>query len=148
MPLRFHVTPALPRADLNLTPMIDVMLVLLMIFMIVVPALATMVDLPVAVNAVHDPEEPEDVTLTIAFSGRYLLEPRADPVYGPMFINVAQLRVELAALYGDRTRDRILYLKADSTLPFGEVEQAMWIARRSGVRVVAAVSERRVQPGM
>lgn len=146
MSLHFRVTPALPRADLNLTPMIDVMLVLLMIFMIVVPALATMVDLPVAENSVHRPEEPEDITLTVFHYGSYLLEP--GPVYGGGFINAAQLRTELEALYSDRTRDRILYLKADSTLTFGEVERVMVIARGSGVQVVAAVSERRVQPGM
>ena len=53
------------------------------------------------------------------------------------------LREQLAALYRARTRDRILYLKADSTLPFGVLEKAMVAARDAGVRVVGGLTERR-----
>ena len=45
-------------------------------------------------------------------------------------------------------RDRILYLKGDSAVEFGVVERAMGIARQAGVRVVAAVADRRVTPRM
>src|SRR5437773_4188066 len=53
----------------------------------------------------------------------------------------------LRALYDHRARDRVLYLKADAELRFGRVQQAVEIARASGVRVVAAVTEQRSTAG-
>ena len=145
MSLHARIAPTLPRADLNLTPMIDVMLVLLMIFMIVVPALASAVDLPLADNAVSRPEEEDEIVLTIFANGSYELAAGGE---APHWIGAGQLGADLTRLYQSRTRDRILYLKADSTLSFGVVERAMGVARGAGVRVVAAVVEHRVQPGM
>jgi biopolymer transport protein ExbD len=132
----------LPRARINVTPMIDVMLVLLIIFMVIVPVIAMQVDLPIAANSQSSPEEPDEIVLIIDRTGLVSLE-----VSGHAVPSVA-LREQLAALYRERTRDRILYLKADSTLPFSVLETAMTDARDAGVRVVAAVTERRVQPGM
>jgi biopolymer transport protein TolR len=132
----------LPRAHINITPMIDVMLVLLIIFMVIVPVIAMQVDLPIATNSQSNPEEPDEIVLIIDRTGLVSLE-----VSGNAVPSIA-LREQLAALYRERTRDRILYLKADSTLPFGVLESAMTDARDAGVRVVAAVTERRVQPGM
>jgi len=129
-----HAAP--PRvAYINVTPMIDVMLVLLIIFMIVVPVIAMQVNLPIASNSQSKPEEPDEIVLIIDRTGVVSLE-----VSGHAAPGVA-LREQLAALYRGRTRDRILYLKADSTLPFGVLEQAMMAARDAGVRVVAAVTE-------
>src|SRR6267143_292638 len=98
----------LPRAYINVTPMIDVMLVLLIIFMVVVPVIAMQVDLPIAVNAQSRPEEPDEIVLIIDRHGAAFLE-----VSGHAAPGIA-LREQLAALYRERTRDRILYLKADS----------------------------------
>ena len=53
------------------------------------------------------------------------------------------LRHAMGRLYARRTKDRVLYRKADTDLRFGAVERAIEIARQSGVRVVAAVTERR-----
>jgi biopolymer transport protein TolR len=133
---------AAPLHRIHITPMIDILLVLLMIFIAVDLVIMTQVDLPVAVHADWRPEEPDEITLVIDRQGDAWLE-----VSGHAAPGVA-LREQLAALYRDRTRDRILYLKADSTLPFGVLEAAMLTARDAGVRVVAAVTERRVQPGM
>ena len=122
-------------AHINVTPMIDVMLVLLIIFMVVIPVIATQVDLPVASNSQSDPDVPDEIVLTIDRQGITSLE-----VAGHAAPGIA-LREQLTTLYRDRTRDRILYLKADSTLPFGVLEEAMGTARAAGVRVVAAVTE-------
>jgi biopolymer transport protein ExbD len=56
-----------------------------------------------------------------------------------------ELERELRRLYADRTEDRVLHLRADSTIPFGVIEQAMVIAGRAGVRVVAAVTDRKIE---
>ena len=125
------------RPDINVTPMIDVMLVLLIIFMVVVPVIALQVDLPVALNPQSKPEEPDEIVMIIDRTGAVSLE-----VSGRQVPGIA-LREQLTALYRERTRDRILYVKADSALPFGVVEQAMWAARDAGVRVVAAVTQQR-----
>jgi biopolymer transport protein TolR len=126
-----------PNAHINVTPMIDVMLVLLIIFMVVVPVIALRVDLPVAVNSQSKPEEPDEIVMIIYRSGTVSLEVSGRQVPG------LALGEQLAALYRERTRDRILYVKADSTLPFGVVEQAMLVARGAGVRVVATVTQQR-----
>jgi biopolymer transport protein ExbD len=132
----------LPRAYINVTPMIDVMLVLLIIFMVVLPVIATQVDLPVAVNPQSRPEEPDEIVLIIDRHGNAFLEVSGQAVPG------TALREQLAALYRERTRDRILFLKADTALSFGVVETAMAAARDAGVRVLGAITEKKWEPGM
>ncbi len=131
-----------PLLHINVTPMIDVMLVLLIIFMVVVPVIAMQVDLPVAVNSPVKPEEPDEIVLIIDRHGATSLE-----VSGHSAPGIA-LREQLAALYRERTRDKILFLKADTALPFGVLEHALVDAREAGVRVIAAITERKVEPGM
>lgn len=129
-------------AHINVTPMIDVMLVLLIIFMVVVPVIALQVDLPVALNPESKPEEPDEIVMIIDRTGTVSLEVSGRQVPG------LALREQLTALYSERTRDRILYVKADTLLPFGVLEQAMLAARDAGVRVVAAVTQQMVRPRM
>jgi len=136
----------LPRAEINVTPMIDVMLVLLIIFMIVTPVISSPVALPHSDHSDARPPKPGEITLTIDRSGVYLLSTTggvAPREIAPRAIAAHALRDRLNALYADRTQARILYLKADNRLAFGPVQEAIEIARRSGVRVVAAVTEQR-----
>ena len=135
---------ALPRpsTDINVTPMIDVMLVLLIIFMVVVPVIALQVDLPVAVNPQSKPDEPDEIVMIIDRTGTVSLEISGRQVPG------LALREQLAALYSERTRDRMLYVKADTLLPFGVLERAMLTARDAGVRVVGAVTQQKARPRM
>ena len=160
LPQRFHDLPAIsgrevfdnplleaamqltPRPHINVTPMIDVMLVLLIIFMVVVPVVAMQVELPIASHSQPRPEISDEIVLTIDRHGRAFLE-----VSGHAAPGIA-LREQLAALYRDRTRDRILILKADTALPYGVLEPMLVAARDAGVRLVAAITERRMQPGM
>jgi biopolymer transport protein ExbD len=129
------------RAAPNLTPMIDVMLVLLLIFMIqqvIIPALA----LPTTRNSDDNPK-PDAVTLRIDRRGMFELS--TDSEYGGKGRRVegGDLGAELARLYEQRTGDHVLYLMADSSLAFSVVDDALAIARGAGVRVVGAVTERR-----
>lgn len=129
------------RAAPNLTPMIDVMLVLLLIFMIqqlLIPALA----LPTSRNAMDKPK-PDAVTLRIDRRGAFELS--TDSEYGGKGRKVAHgdLGAELARLYEQRSGDHVLYLMADSSLAFSVIDDALAIARGAGVRVVGAVSDRR-----
>ena len=129
------------RAHINVTPMIDVMLVLLLIFMIqqlIIPALA----LPTTRNTAEKPK-PNAVTLRIDRRGVFELS--TDSEYGGKGRRVkrADLGAELARLYEQRTGDHVLYLLADSSLAYRVIDDALAIARGAGVRVVGAVTERR-----
>jgi biopolymer transport protein ExbD len=127
------------RAAPNLTPMIDVMLVLLLIFMIqqmIIPALA----LPTSRNSDEKPK-PNAVTLRIDRRGRFELS--TDSEYGGKGHRVERtdLGAELARLYARRPGDHVLYLMADSSLAYSVIDDALAIARGAGVRVVGAVTE-------
>lgn len=134
----------LPRAEINVTPMIDVMLVLLIIFMIVTPFISSPVVLPRSDHSDARPQQPNEITLTIDRNGVYFLSVTGPALLSegvPRVIGANALPHQLEALFAHRTQDRILYLKADSRMAFGPVQDAVEIARRSGVRVVAAVTE-------
>jgi len=129
------------KADINVTPLIDVMLVLLIIFMIVTPIIAAgfQATLPRTANPENRPEGPDEIRLGIDRDGKFYL----DVGDGPKLIPDADLPTRLNGLYAARTRDKILFLKADQNLDFGRVQAAIEIARRAGVRVVGAITERR-----
>ena len=129
------------RAAPNLTPMIDVMLVLLLIFMIqqlIMPVLA----LPNSRNSLDKPK-PNAVTLRIDRRGVFELS--TDSEYGGKGRHVerADLGAELTRLYGQRSGDHVLYLMADSSLSFRVIDDALAMARGAGVRVVGAVTDGR-----
>ena len=122
----------------NVTPMIDVMLVLLIIFMVVTPALMAGFNAtpPEGVNLKDHPEdENTDQVLGIDRDGQYYLNKRP--------IKNEDLPTKLKTIYEARTEDKILYLKADKTLDYGKVIDAMDIAMKNGVRMVGMISDQR-----
>ncbi len=123
------------KADINVTPMIDVMLVLLIIFMIVTPLIAAgfKATLPKGKNLDPRPEGENEVVLGIDEAGRYFLNQRP--------IAAGALEDQLRSIFAARTEDKILYFKADNHLKYSKVQEAVETARRSGVRVMAAISE-------
>ena len=135
------------KSEPNVVPMIDIMLVLLIIFMIVTPVISAgfQAQMPQAKNVVDDKEEPDNVVLGIDRDGNYYLDPGTGtitPVRGE------ELEGILTQLYQSRTTDRILYFKADANLDYGVIEDAMLIARKAGVRVLAAITEPRREGGV
>jgi biopolymer transport protein TolR len=129
------------KADINVTPLIDVMLVLLIIFMIVTPIITAgfQATLPRSENPENRPEGADEIRLGIDRDGKYYL----DVGGGPRGIADADLPGRLVSLYESRTKDKILFLKADQNIDFGRVQQALEIARHAGVRVVGAISEQK-----
>ena len=129
------------KADINVTPLIDVMLVLLIIFMIVTPLIAKgfQATIPRSENPENRPEGQDEVRLGIDKDGKFFLDLGA----GPRPISDADLPGRLQAIYESRTQDKILFLKADQDIQFGRVQQAIEIARAAGVRVVGAITEQK-----
>ena len=123
------------KSEPNVVPMIDVMLVLLIIFMVVTPALAAGFQAvpPAGINLKTHPEEDEDQVLGIDKAGQYYLNKRV--------LQNDRLAETLKSIYDVRTVDKILYIKADKDLEYGKILDAMDIASRNGVRVVGAVSD-------
>jgi len=126
------------KAEPNVVPMIDVMLVLLIIFMVTIPALAAgfTATPPQGINLKSHPEEDTDQVLGIDRNGNYYLNKRP--------ISLDTLGTTLARIYASRD-DRVLYLKADKDLQYSKVIDAMDIAAKNGVRVVGAISDQ--EPG-
>ena len=125
------------KAEPNVVPMIDIMLVLLIIFMIVTPALAAgfTAQPPEGINLKSHPEEDTDQVLGIDRDGNYYLNKRR--------IDNATLGQQLKTIYDARTSDKIIYIKADRNLEYQKVLDAMDIAARNGVRVVGAISDQK-----
>jgi biopolymer transport protein TolR len=122
----------------NVTPMIDVMLVLLIIFMVVAPALMAGFNAtpPEGVNLKDHPEDEQtDQVLGIDRDGQYYLNKRQ--------IKNEDLPTLLKRIFETRTEDKILYLKADKTLNYSKVLDAIDIASKNGVRVVGMISDQR-----
>jgi biopolymer transport protein TolR len=126
------------KAEPNVVPMIDVMLVLLIIFMVTIPALAAgfTAQPPQGINLKSHPEEDGDQVLGIDRNGAYYLNKRA--------ISLDTLGETLTRIYANR-EDHVLYVKADKDLPYQKVLDIMDIAAHNGVRVVGAISEQ--EPG-
>jgi biopolymer transport protein TolR len=122
-------------SEINVTPMIDVMLVLLIIFMIVTPLIAAgfKATLPKGANLDADPEGSEEVVLGIDASGNFFLDGRS--------IAPEVLKDQLTAIFAARDTNKILYFKADNQLKYGRVQEAVEMARTAGVRVLHAVTE-------
>ena len=133
-------------ADINVTPMIDVMLVLLIIFMIVTPAITAgfQATVPRALNPESREENEGEIRMGIDKDGKFYLDitdPRTGKYTGPRYISDEALPGQLVTLYATRTVDKILFLKADENIDFARVQQAIEIARTAGVRVIGAIAE-------
>ena len=111
-------------ADINVTPLVDVMLVLLIVFMVAAPMMTQglEVDLPEAeTSALPQTENP--LVVTIKRDG--LLYFRKTP------LTASSLLVELRGM-SDEQKKRPIYLHADKTVPYGEVMAALGTIHRAG----------------
>jgi biopolymer transport protein ExbD len=123
-------------AEINVTPMIDVMLVLLIIFMVITPGLVH-ATLPAAHTATY--ERDRHPTLIVDSRGAYALD------VGRRFeaVSDARLQARLAEVYAGRPDDHVLYLKADRDAAYARVLTALDAARQAGVLRIGAITEQR-----
>ena len=122
-----------PMTDINVTPLVDVMLVLLIIFMVTAPLIQSgvKVDLPKA-SAQQMEHSEEKLVLTITRDRRVLL--------GNTEIPPAELETKLRT-NARIQKDKELYLHADRSLPYGQVVEIMATARRAGVESLGMITE-------
>lgn len=122
-----------PMAEINVTPFVDVMLVLLIIFMVTAPLLTVgvPVDLPKTnAAAMAKPDEPLIVTVT-AQGKVYLQETE---------LTDAQLVEKLKSMTAEKQEQRI-YVRGDKTVPYGRVMEVMGQLASAGFTKVALIAE-------
>jgi biopolymer transport protein TolR len=118
--------------EINVTPMIDVLLVLLIIFMMVIPMSRKAIDLQLPDPSPSDtPQGPQP--------SQIVLEVLPGNVFKINTENVppARLAARLKEIYDPRP-DKIIFIKGDPTVKYHEVIHAMDVARGAGVKVIGA----------
>jgi biopolymer transport protein ExbD len=119
--------------EINMTPLVDVMLVLLIIFIITVPVMkhSVNIDLPLASNQVQI-TQPETLRLSVDAQGRYFLNetPVADDELAP------QLKAAAA-----KNTQPDLHIRGDKAVRYERVAQAMAAAQQAGLRKIGFITE-------
>jgi len=120
-------------SEINVTPLVDVMLVLLIIFMVTAPMLTQGVDvnLPQA-NAKAMRAEEERLVITVDMHSRIFI--------GKQPVEFNRLQSALAAIVAQRV-DRQVYFRADRTVPYGFVVKVIAEVRNAGVEKLGMVTE-------
>ena len=122
-----------PISEINVTPFVDVMLVLLIIFMVTAPLLTVgvQVDLPES-SADTLPEETEPLTLTINSKGEIFIQETK--------VEYEKIIPKILAVSNNRTDTRI-FVRGDKTINYGRVLEIMGMLSGSGFTKVALISE-------
>jgi biopolymer transport protein ExbD len=124
------------KADINIIPLADIMLVLLIIMMLVAPLLqqGVSVRLPVATNTVEKPETQDQTVVAIAANRALYLNARpvAEQDLATQVSSILETKVE-----------KIVLIKADEEVEYGAVMEAMDALRQAGVEDIGLITERR-----
>ncbi|MCR4340977.1 MAG: biopolymer transporter ExbD [Gemmatimonadaceae bacterium] len=123
------------KAEPNVVPMIDIMLVLLIIFMLVIPAVSAGFQAvpPQGQNLKPHPEEDTDQVLGIDADGQYYLNRAPIPN--------EELGARLNEIFGNREEDFLLYVKAHKDLEYSKILDALDIAAKNRVRVAGMITD-------
>jgi biopolymer transport protein TolR len=122
-----------PMSDINMTPLVDVMLVLVVIFIITAPLLASSIrlDLP-RTDAAKPSDAPQFVTVVLDKGGRAFLDEKP--------VDLPQLAEQLVrAAQGNP--DLEVQLRADQSVPYGRVVEVMGAAQKAGLNRIGFVAE-------
>ena len=120
-------------SEINVTPLVDVVLVLLIIFMVTTPMLQRGTDVQLPTARVSEVKEEERITLTVTRDSRILLNNKQVPR--------EKLEARLKALAGFG-KERVVYFRGDARVPYGLVIDVMDAIRSSGIETVGMITDR------
>ncbi|WP_092642370.1 protein TolR [Jannaschia faecimaris] len=125
---------AKPMSEINVTPFVDVMLVLLIIFMVAAPLLTAGVpiELPETAAAPLPQEDEEPLAVTVAADGRVLI--------GSTEVQRDELLTRLRGIAQERTSNKV-YLRGDGDVPYGEIMVVMGALNAGGFRDIGLVTD-------
>ena len=127
-----RATHAKPFSDINVTPLVDVMLVLLVIFILTAPLLTSAIrlDLPQS-KAAQAGEAPEALSLSLKASGELFINDKP--------VTLAALPTELQQLANQKPNLEV-QLRADQAVPYGQVLELMGLAQQAGLSRIGFVT--------
>jgi biopolymer transport protein TolR len=125
---------AKPMAEINVTPFVDVMLVLLIIFMVAAPLLTVgvPVELPQTAAQALPTEQEEPLTITMTADGRLQIQTTD--------VEAGDLVPRLRAIAAERTGDKV-FLRADGAIPYERVVQVMGALNAGGFPNIGLVTD-------
>ena len=128
------------KADINVTPLVDVMLVLLIIMMLVAPMLqkGVPVVLPEAGNTVDKPDTQTQTVVAVDSQNRFWVNSIEVPK--------GELANRVKATLEDQT-ERVVLIKADKDASYGAVMDAMDDLRKAQIEDIGLITERKLKPG-
>jgi len=121
-----------PLAEINMTPLVDVMLVLLVIFLVTAPMLNSAIKLKLPSESAAQITEKEVLTIVVDKAGQYYLDDH--------LISVSDLEKKLKITAQENPKQQI-HLRADVDVPYGKVSHVLGISQRLGLANIGFITE-------
>lgn len=121
-----------PLAEINTTPLVDVMLVLMVIFLVTAPMLTQAIKLQLPNETASEIKEQKSTTISIDSSGQYFWDDKA--------LSEAELDSKIKEMAAANPKQQI-FLRADTEAQYGKVGHVLAIANRSGLNNVGFITE-------
>ena len=127
------------KADINVTPLVDVMLVLLIIMMLIAPMLqkGVAVNLPVAGNTVDKPDTQDQTVVAVDAQNQFW-------VNGIKY-DKSDFAARVAAVLEDK-KERVVLIKGDTDAKYSAIMEAMDDLRKAGIEDIGLITERKNPP--
>ena len=128
------------KADINVTPLVDVMLVLLIIMMLIAPMLQKGVDvkLPLASNTADKPETQEQTVVAVDANKQFYLN--------SIRVREDDLTTQITSLMENR-KEKVVLIKGDQDAPYSAVMALMDRLRAANIENIGLITERKIRPG-
>jgi biopolymer transport protein TolR len=129
-----------PKSDINVTPLVDVMLVLLIIMMLIAPMLqkGVPVTLPVADNTIDKPETQNQTVVAVDSKNKFYVD--------GIQVERANMADRVKTKLEDKT-ERIVLIKGDQDASYSAIMAAMDDLRKVGIEDIGLITERKNKPG-
>ena len=129
-----------PKSDINVTPLVDVMLVLLIIMMLIAPMLqkGVPVTLPLADNTVDKPETQDQTVVAVDSKNRFYVD--------GLEIERSLMAERVKTKLEDKS-ERIVLIKGDQDASYSAIMAAMDDLRKVGIEDIGLITERKSKPG-